>query len=303
MQRLVGHEKQKQVLMERIAQRNLPSALIFHGPSGIGKKALAKFIVRKLNCENLDSPCEHCSSCIRSGEEKNEFIYNVQLEEKKSISVDQIRDVHRYLSLQSPASARFVIIDPADALTQQAANSLLKILEEPPENTYFILVTEMFHKMLPTVRSRAQVFGFGKLTPEELKTVGGFDDTIVMWADGRFDVAIELQNEDRSSLLSESLQLLNSLIHEQPQDWKSSAPWFFNDDKKRQLCFSFWNQALHKKLHGLAVAIDWLPEQSNQLSFIFENIEMLRSDIQRNVDKQLAVESFFYQLKTQDLTS
>lgn len=306
--KIFGHQKQQQLLGDRLMRGSLPSAMIFHGPSGIGKKLISLRLVQAMNCESpklsavpLESACGQCSHCVRSLEEKNEFIYNIQLEEKKSISVDQVRDIHHNLSLRTLAKARFVIVDPADALTVQAANSLLKVLEEPPENTYFILITDSFHKLLPTIRSRAQIFGFSKLTPAELRSAGAFSDSAVEWADGRFEIAVQLQNDNSAPLLNESLQLLQALIHDDPQDWKANSPWFFTDDKKRQLCFSFWSQVLQKKTHGLMQFIDWLPADYRKLSFIFESMEALKMDILRNVDKQLAVESFFYQLRSQDM--
>src|SRR2546429_8372402 len=76
------------------------------------------------------------------------------------------------------------IIDPADLLNAEAANALLKGLEEPPENSFFILITVNVHELLLTVRSRCQVYNFTPLTLEEIRHHGVADELTVRWSQG-----------------------------------------------------------------------------------------------------------------------
>jgi hypothetical protein len=88
-----------------------------------------------------------------------------------SIKVEQAREILRFLSLQRIGRARVVIIDQAHLLNAQAANALLKIVEEPPADVFFVLVTDQPSSLLPTVRSRAQLMRFVPLTDRELADV------------------------------------------------------------------------------------------------------------------------------------
>ena len=298
---VVGHSSQKQQLLDMVENDHVPSAFIFNGPDGVGKKTLVRALLQVMNCERDTLACGECSHCVRCLEEKNELIYELKPETKKIISVDQVRDLHQYLSLKSLQKARFVIIDPADKLSVQAANSLLKVLEEAPPKTYFFLITDKIFSLLATIRSRSHNLTFSKLTDDELSAVGKFDNVAISWADGRVSLAEQLLEEKSVDQLNESLKFLYSLICEAPQDWKKTAPWFFSSEESRQFNFNIWNQAIEKRLYGKGENLDWLPETPDKLSFIFERVEALKKDIGSNVEKQLAIENFYYQLKQRAL--
>ena len=299
----VGHGTQKNWLLERAAKKELPSSIIFQGPQGVGKKTLAQALLQVLNCKQSELSCGQCSNCKRSLEEKNELIHFIEPEDKKSIGVDQIRELHKILSLRTMHEARMVIIDPADKLTNQSANALLKVLEEAPEKTYFILITEQIRSLLPTIRSRSHMLKFSTLSPSELAQFQAFDEVSLTWSGGRLQMAMDLQEKEHVDQLNDSLQFLYSLICEMPQDWKKKAPWFFaNNERAREFNFNIWNQALEKRLYKADVDLNWLPEDSARISFIHEKIEFLKKDILANVDKLLAIENFYYQLKPAKLT-
>ena len=133
IEKIVGHKEQIQSLLQSLEHGQLPCALIFHGPDGVGKKTLVRALLQVANCQQTSLACGRCSPCVRSLQHKNEMIHEITLQSKKNISVDQIRDLHSQLSLQSIHPARFVIIDPADRLSKAAANALLKLLEEAPK--------------------------------------------------------------------------------------------------------------------------------------------------------------------------
>lgn len=136
----------------------LPHAILFSGQTGIGKVRLAKRFANFLLC---DSPiekeaCGICKSCklLEAGTHPD-YILITPEEKKKIISVDQTREVSRQLQLKSHIAKRKVaVIYPAESMNTNAANSLLKILEEPPLNNIIILVTNKISHLAMTVKSR-----------------------------------------------------------------------------------------------------------------------------------------------------
>lgn len=316
MDQLVGHKTQKDWLLEQANGGTLPSSLIFQGPQGVGKKHLALALLQVMNCSNrpeqgkgpTDSSlrsegqaCGQCSSCRRVMDEQNEFVFHLVPEGKKTIGVDQIRETHSFLTLKSLRAARFVIVDPADQLSVPAANSLLKVLEESPEKTYFILITEKMRGLLPTIRSRSHTLKFDSLSNEELVAFKSFDALSLQWSDGRLQMALDLEDEKNVEQLNKSLKLLYSLLCEHPQEWKKTAPWFFDSNEAREFSFNIWKQALYKRLHNQGENLDWLPENAGAISQVYETVEFLKGDVQANVDKVLAVENFYYKLRSMEL--
>ena len=299
IQQFVGHSEQKSQLLEMAGQGHLPSSIILQGPSGVGKKTLAKALLQVVNCEADPLACGQCSNCRRSLDENSEFIFELKPETKKVISVDQVRELHHYLSLKSLRKHRFVLIDPADRLTTQAANALLKVLEEAPPQTHFFLITERISSLMATIRSRSHRLTFSKLSREDLGLIEPFSASALDWADGRVQIAQDLSEKDSMEKVNGSLKFLYSLTCESPQDWKKMAPWFFNSDPDREFGFQIWNQALEKRLYRTGENLDWLPEGPAAIAFIFDKAEVLQKDIRANVDKLLAVENFYYQIRQQ----
>lgn len=301
IEQLVGHKEQERWLLEQAHKKTLPSSLIFQGPEGVGRKYLALALLQVMNCQQSELACGECSHCRRVLEEKNEMVYLLKPESKKSISVDQVREIHSFLTLKSLQPARFVIIDPADKLSTPAANSLLKVLEESPENTYFILITEKMRGLLPTIRSRSHILKFNPLSENELLQYKKFSKLSLQWSAGRLQRALELEDEKNVEQLNQSLQFFYSLLSSQPQDWKKLAPWFFSNDINREWSIDIWKQALHQRLHQQGENLDWVPEKSGEIAGVYENIESLENDIRANVDKLLALENFFYRLRHLEL--
>ncbi len=145
---------------------NFPHALLLSGLAGSGKKALAAYLAQTLMChEPLPDaqngslqPCQQCRSCqlFNSGNHPDLYYLSTP-EDKKIIPVESVRELIQWTVLSSQLlHKKVVIIEPADAMNQNAANSLLKTLEEPSANTVLILVTSKKQSLLPTIRSRCQ---------------------------------------------------------------------------------------------------------------------------------------------------
>lgn len=141
---------------------------IFHGPSGVGKATAAREIARIRNCLG-DQPmlCTHCIQ-FDAGSYPDYII--VRPEGKPSILIEQIRTLIQALSLSSyyQDGSRIVVIDGADLMTIEAQNALLKVLEEPPADTSFVLIAERLTALLPTVRSRAAHIHFPRLPESQI---------------------------------------------------------------------------------------------------------------------------------------
>lgn len=144
-------------------QDHMPHALLLAGPEYCGKLDFARILAKSLLCENRDSDsqlaCSQCKSCSLFEAGSHPDYTSVQLAEKKSqIVVDQIRKLNEFVYLsRSYQGSRVVIISPVERLNVNAANSLLKTLEEPPEKTVLILVSSNPSELIPTIRSRCQL--------------------------------------------------------------------------------------------------------------------------------------------------
>ncbi len=144
----------------------LPHAYIFKGPDGVGKRLFARGVAAALNCRGQESgrACGVCSSCKKflSG---NHPDFLVVQPEKGTIKIDQIREMCRALSYPPYESdLRIILLEDVHTMRQEAANSLLKTLEEPPQANLLILTAEASQEILTTISSRCQVIPFYGLT-------------------------------------------------------------------------------------------------------------------------------------------
>jgi DNA polymerase III subunit delta' len=156
-----------------IANERVASAYLFVGLEGVGKTTTALAFALLLNCENpiQGDACMQCDSCrkILDGNHPDILVI-VPEKEGRAIKIDQIREVERHIAF-SPVSARYrvMIIDPAERMTDEAANAFLKTLEEPPPRNVFILTVRDPGDLFPTVVSRCQRVPFKPLAPEHIE--------------------------------------------------------------------------------------------------------------------------------------
>jgi DNA polymerase-3 subunit delta' len=133
-------------------------AYLLHGPIGIGKRALAERLMHRLLCQRplgLDA-CGECKSCLllAAGSHPDNYVLEPE-EADKAIKVDQVRDLVSFVVQTAQMGGRkVVLIEPVESMNINAANALLKSLEEPSGNTVLLLVTHQPSRLLPTVKSR-----------------------------------------------------------------------------------------------------------------------------------------------------
>ena len=179
IERPLGNDKILDRLQALVQDDRLHPCLLFEGPVGLGKATAATWLACMANCEADRRPCGECWSCRQIPKGQHPDILMVGVDPKKTakiISVAQARELQRQLTVKPfHARKRFVIIDPADAMTPEAANALLKTFEDPPSQTHFILVTGAPASLLLTVRSRSQRIRFSPVA----------DDTLIPWLERR----------------------------------------------------------------------------------------------------------------------
>ena len=144
---------------------------IFSGSKGCGKKLMAFIFAAALNCTGAvsDKPCGSCSSCIRTGSGNHPNVEVVR-PTGQSIKIKQIRQIISDASKKPFESGfKIIIIENAEKMTHDAQDAFLKTLEEPPENTVFILLAENHDLLLPTIVSRCQIYQFKPVDMKEMK--------------------------------------------------------------------------------------------------------------------------------------
>jgi DNA polymerase-3 subunit delta' len=163
---LIGQEHAVKLIKQSMSKNRLAHAYLFAGPDGVGKKTCAQIFARTLNClEGGNEPCNSCISCTK------EFHPDIHLIKPKgtSLRIEQMRELQNNV-VYKPYEGKWkvYILEDADKLTEAAANSLLKTLEEPPPVTVFILITSQVEKILPTIRSRCQQINFRPIGQEKI---------------------------------------------------------------------------------------------------------------------------------------
>jgi DNA polymerase-3 subunit delta' len=146
-------------LVRRHRTAGLPHALLITGSAGIGKHELSLNVARWLLCQNpAEEACGQCHSCqLWAAGSHPDFMLCQPEENSKQIRIDNVRKVNE-LIFQTPqiSQCQVVILRPAEVMNVNAANALLKTLEEPPGESFILLETERFGSVLPTIRSRCQ---------------------------------------------------------------------------------------------------------------------------------------------------
>ena len=172
-----GHRRLIGLLARSVHRDTLPPSLIFSGPAGAGKRQTAVAMAQALNClapivseseETIDS-CGVCAACTRIARGVHPAVLIVEPGDSGSIKIDQVRDVVDSCGYRPfEGRRRVVIIDEADAMVAAAQNALLKILEEPPSSSVFVLLTTRPDMLLATVQSRCPRLRFPGIGPDAI---------------------------------------------------------------------------------------------------------------------------------------
>jgi DNA polymerase-3 subunit delta' len=186
---LIGNDEVKESLRRLLAGGRVPGSMLFTGDEGIGKKLFALELAKVLNCRQRIGveACDECSSCQRIGrstfphfgkdeDDKHRMIWSEHADVamvrpyKQIIRVPPMRELEREANFRPfEGAARIFIVEDADAMNDQAANALLKTLEEPQPTTHLILTTSNPTALLATIRSRCQIIRFAPIDVEQVE--------------------------------------------------------------------------------------------------------------------------------------
>lgn len=154
---LKGQDVLKNALRNAVLSNNVHHAYLFIGPRGVGKTTTARILAMMINCEKgmTDEPCGICKNCKSIINNNSSDV--IEIDAATSGKIENIRDIRKTVSL-APINlrTRVWIIDEAHQIKVDAANALLKTLEEPSDNVVFVLCTTEEHKIMTTIKSRCQ---------------------------------------------------------------------------------------------------------------------------------------------------
>ncbi len=168
---VIGQKHVVQTLKNAIKGNRIGQAYMFSGMRGVGKTTAARILAKALNCLSSTSPtptpCNKCEPCLEVNEDRAVDV--LEIDGAANRRVEETRTLREGLKYK-PIRNRYkvVIIDEVHMLTNEAFNTLLKILEEPPTHTIFVFATTEFHKVPATIVSRCQHFEFRKISQKEI---------------------------------------------------------------------------------------------------------------------------------------
>ncbi len=164
---VAGQEHITSVLSKEVSEKTFGHAYLFTGSRGIGKTTCAKILAKAVNCpyEKDGEPCGECEVC--RGIDEGSLLDITEMDAASNRNIDDIRDLRSEANF-TPAVAKYrvYIIDEAHMLTKEAANALLKIMEEPPEHVIFILATTEVNRLPATILSRCMRFDYRRMSPD-----------------------------------------------------------------------------------------------------------------------------------------
>jgi len=175
---ILGQDQPVQILRKSIEKETLAHAYLFYGPEGVGKKLAAIELAKALNCLSPAGACAGCESCRKIEARIHPDFFLVEPEKRTPASREAVIRIERIRELQKklaymPYEGRnkVALIDGAEWMNPQAANTLLKTLEEPPRATILVLTAVNPFQLLPTLVSRCQGIRFGRLPAEVILTI------------------------------------------------------------------------------------------------------------------------------------
>lgn len=267
---IIGQKRVVSILRQAMTSKRMPHALLFHGAEGLGKEAVAVELAKALFCQQDAVYCNACSDCKRVGqlshpdllliypspkqpkpEEvqairqsiiKNPY-YRAQLWSNPSILIDTIRGLKKTVSMTSYENkGRVVIIMDAHRMTTEAANSLLKVLEEPPGKLTMILISAQSNLLLPTIVSRCQKIRFDPLAWEDIETAlveresvpADRAKIVARMSFGSYRRALELLDEDLNERQDLMIDVLRKLLATD-LDVALTVEYLVNNEDKRTI--------------------------------------------------------------------
>lgn len=316
MFKIYGHKNILALFNKIVSSQKIANAYLFIGESGFGKEFMAKYFAMMINCKNGSKPCLSCPSCIQMISGNHPDIFFIE-PDGISIKVETLRNVVINNAYVKPYNSykKIFIIKEAEKMTEQAQNSILKTLEEPPEYGLFILTSSKMDGLLPTIVSRCEIIRFTRESDEviedylinEKKIDRSKAKKIASIANGNYGKANLLIDEGYSRIRSELGDILYNVIN-QDKALRLESFKFFDENREMiddiiDIMFSYLRDLMILKLLGSEEYIinkdmvDKLKDFSGnltgfKLNNIINEIEELAFNLKSNVNYQLAIEKF-----------
>ncbi|MFQ5701020.1 MAG: DNA polymerase III subunit delta' [Acidobacteriota bacterium] len=325
---IVGHSQSLGILQRCRTEHRLHHSLLFHGPEGVGKRTVALALAAAFNCASSGThpsaePCGTCASCTKIGKGLHPDVIYLTLE-RTVIPIDGVRRLRREAAFRPfEGRKRVFIIDPADRMSIEAQNALLKTLEEPAASSCLILITSKPMHLLPTTRSRCQQLGFGTLPPAVLAShiaaQRGLSERDALraarLAGGRLGTALTLDLSAHDHACEMLLDLLETLIRDGgPGGRIQEQVGVFGGDAEaiswnldiltgliRDMILLSSTASDRMLIHtdrraDLSALAGRLAGGRDVLLQMAERVDLARSDLQRNVNKKLLLETLLFDL-------
>lgn len=174
---LKGHDSVVQAVVDQANTGKLPGAIMLHGPEGIGKATLAFSLAKQILAITGDEPLERVNEQVAAGVHPNIFTLRRKRRDTgngfyTAIRVEDVRNTQqRMRQTRGRAGHRICVVDPIDECNNNAANALLKILEEPPAETVFLAISHRPGALLPTIRSRCHAYALRALNDQHVNEI------------------------------------------------------------------------------------------------------------------------------------
>jgi DNA polymerase-3 subunit delta' len=327
--KIIGHQRPIKWLQTAVKTNHLGHAYLFHGEPAIGKRYTAMALTQLLHCEHppLDSTPDACGTC-RSCHQVEQAIHPdcliIQPEDTQKpnpkIKIDQIRAIE-HLVIYRPlvGSHKVCLIDDADTMTTEAANALLKTLEDPPDHCLFLLVSSRPEHLLPTIRSRCIALRFSplpvSLIDEFLKKQrsmeAGDAKLLSTFSEGRLGQALHLDPEELKVKLRQYWALLfgehrtstaqvfdisESLVK---SNQVPEAIYWFQQGLRDVLLLALDESNAPMLYRDQEPALRRLAQQMTPTAIIelAQELNQLERGQQRNLNMQIGLEQFFFHLQ------
>jgi DNA polymerase III subunit delta' len=318
MWQVIGQDKILSLLDYSLKTDAIAHAYLLVGPRHVGKGTLAINLAQALNCDGPELPCGQCRSCQRILEGKHADVTSIGLDSKTEIGIDDIRGLQRLANLPPyEGKCKVFIIDDAEYLSTEAANSLLKILEEPPPRIVWLLLAAEEEHLLPTIISRCQRLELKPVPAERVQEVlvNSYNvdvnkaKLLTQLCHGRLGWAVSaLANDDILEQRSQRIARLVSLLItslEQRFAYAQELASQFSQDRKAgaeilEIWLDWWRDLMLIKggCQEAIINVDYettLEEQARGLSLseiegFLANLGLLQEDISKNVNPRLAWE-------------
>jgi DNA polymerase-3 subunit delta' len=318
MWQVIGQDKILSLLDYSLKTDAIAHAYLLVGPRHVGKGTLAINLAQALNCDGPELPCGQCRSCQRILEGKHADVTPTGLDSKTEIGIDDIRGLQRLANLPPyEGKCKVFIIDDAEYLSTEAANSLLKILEEPPPRVVWLLLAAEGEHLLPTIISRCQRLELKPVPSERIQEVlinsynvdANKAKLLAQLCHGRLGWAVSaLENGDILEQRSQRIDKLASLLTaglEQRFAYAQELASQFSQNRKAgveiiEMWLDWWRDLMLIKggCREAIINVDYetaLEEQARGLSLseiegFLAKFGLLQDDISKNVNPRLAWE-------------